>query len=66
MTTTIAVKESTRDKLRRIMKEEGAQSLDQTINFLMEKAERVPKSMFGADKPKAIQLSSHEHEEFQR
>src|ERR1700688_1543878 len=43
MTTTIAVKESTRDKLRRIMKEEGAHSLDQAINSLMEKAERVPK-----------------------
>jgi len=66
MTTTIAVKESTRDKLRRIMKEEGAQSLDQTINSLMEKAERVPKSMFGADRSKAIRLSEPEHEEFQR
>lgn len=66
MTTTIAVKESTRDKLRRIMKEEGAQSLDQTINSLMEKAERVPKSMFGADRSKDIRLSESEHEEFQR
>jgi len=66
MTTTIAVSESTRDKLRRIMKEEGAQSLDQTINFLMEKAERVPKSMFGADKQRSIELSGREHEEFQR
>jgi hypothetical protein len=66
MTTTIAVKESTRDKLRRIMKEEGAQSLDQTINSLIEKAERIPKSMFGADRSKAIRLSSREHEEFQR
>jgi hypothetical protein len=66
MTTTIAVKESTRDKLRRIMKEEGAQSLDQTINSLMEKAERVPKSMFGADRSKAVRLSEREHEEFQR
>jgi len=66
MTTTIAVKESTRDKLRRIMKEEGARSLDQAINSLMEKAEGMPKSMFGADKSKAIRLSRREHEEFQR
>ena len=66
MTTTIAVKESTRDKLRRLMKEEGAQSLDQTINSLMEKAERVPKSMFGVDATKSIRLSKREHEEFQR
>ena len=48
------------------MKEEGAQSLDQTINALMEKAERVPKSMFGVDRPKAVHLSRREHEEFQR
>jgi hypothetical protein len=66
MTTTIAVKESTRDKLKRIMKDEGAQSLDQTINSLMERAERVPKSMFGVDRPKSIHLSKREHEEFQR
>ena len=66
MTTTIAVKESTRDKLRRFMKEEGAESLDQAINALMEKAEQVPKSMFGVDRPKAVHLSRREHEEFQR
>ena len=66
MSTTIAVKESTRDKLRRIMKEEGAHSLDQAINALMEKAEQVPKSMFGVDRTKAIRLSKREHEEFQR
>lgn len=66
MTTTIAVKESTRDKLRRLMKEEGARSLDQTINSLIEKAEKVPKSMFGADKGREVRLSRREHEEFQR
>ena len=32
----------------------------------MEKAERVPKSMFGADRQESIELSSREHEEFQR
>ena len=66
MTTTIAVRESTRDKLRRMMKEEGARSLDQTINSLMEKAERIPSTMFGADKARAVRLSRREHEEFQR
>ena len=66
MTTTIAVKEPTRDKLRRIMREEGAQSLDQAINSLIEKVERVPKSMFGVDGPKGIHLSRREREEFQR
>jgi len=66
MTTTIAVRESTRDKLRRIMKEEGAQSLDQAINSLIEKTEHLPKSMFGADRSKSIHLTRREHEEFQR
>jgi hypothetical protein len=66
VTTTIAVKESTRDKLRRIMKAEGAKSLDQTINSIMERSERIPKTMFGVDRPKAIRLSGREHEEFQR
>lgn len=66
MTTTIAVKESTRDKLRRIMKEEGTRSLDGAINSLMEKAERLPKSMFGVDRDSDVHLSKREHEEFQR
>jgi hypothetical protein len=66
MTTTIAVKESTRDRLRRIMKEEGAQSLDQTINVLIEKAEHLPKSMFGVDRSRPVHLSKREHQEFQR
>jgi hypothetical protein len=66
VTTTIAVKEATRDRLKRIMKEEGVQNLDQAINALIEKAERLPKSMFGVDKTKSVHLSKHEHEEFQR
>ncbi len=65
MTTTIAVREATRDKLRRMMREEGARSLDQAINSLMERAERMPKSMFGADSSKPIHLSEREHDEFQ-
>jgi hypothetical protein len=32
----------------------------------MEKAERVPKSMFSADRQRSIELSGREHEEFQR
>ena len=48
------------------MKEEGTQSLDQTINAFIEKAERLPRSMFGVDRSKPLHLSKHEHEEFQR
>jgi hypothetical protein len=66
MTTTIAVKESTVEKLKRLMKERKTRSLDQTINSLIDSAEGVPPSMFGADKEKGLTLRRREHEEFQR
>ena len=65
MTTTIAVKETTVEKLKRLMKTRQTESLDQTINSLIESAEGVPSSMFGADKRKHITLTEHEHEKFQ-
>jgi len=64
--TTIAVKESTAEKLKRLMRVKHAQSLDQTINSLIESAEGVPPTMFGADKGRRLGLTSLEHEEFQR
>ncbi|MHB2036433.1 MAG: hypothetical protein ACYCPW_06780 [Nitrososphaerales archaeon] len=65
MTTTIAVKESTAEKLKRLMKIRHTASLDQTINSLIESVDDVPSSMFGADKRRHITLTHHEHEEFQ-
>ena len=65
LTTTIAVKETTVEKLKRLMKTRHTESLDQTINSLIESAEGVPSSMFGVDKQKHITLTKHEHEEFQ-
>jgi hypothetical protein len=64
--TTIAVKESTVEKLKRLMKERHTESLDQTIISLIESAEGIPPSMFGADRQKRIKLTRLEHEEFQR
>lgn len=64
--TTIAVKESTLEKLKRIMRVRHAESLDQTINSLIESSEGIPQSMFGVDKEKRIRLTRREHEEFQR
>ena len=66
MTTTIAVRESTVERLKRIMKARETKSLDQTINLLIESAEGVPPSMFGADRKKRPSLTRREHEEFQR
>jgi hypothetical protein len=65
MTTTIAVRESTVERLKRIMKEKDAKSLDQTINLLIESAEGVPSSMFGADRKRLMSLTRREHEAFQ-
>jgi len=48
------------------MKQEGARSLDQTINALIEKSEGVPKTMFGIDQRSKLKLGRKEHEEFQR
>jgi hypothetical protein len=64
--TTIAVREATVEKLRRLMKARHTENLDQTINFLIESAENVPSSMFGADRKRHIRLTKFEHEEFQR
>ena len=63
--TTIAVKESTLEKLKRLMKSRHAESLDQTINSLIESAEGVPPSMFGVDRKHRIRLTQAEHERFQ-
>jgi hypothetical protein len=64
--TTIAVRETTLEKLKRLMKARHTQSLDQTIVSLIESAEGVPPSMFGADGRRRIGLTKREHEEFQR
>ncbi len=64
--TTVAVKQSTLEKLKRIMQQEGKDNLDQTINALIEKSEGVPKSMFGKDKRTKLRLTSKEHENFQQ
>jgi hypothetical protein len=66
MTTTIAVKESTLERLKRLMKSKHADSLDQTINALIESSEGIPQSMFGIDRARHIRLTRREHEDFQR
>lgn len=63
---TIAVKQSTWERLKWLMREEKAQTLDQTISLLIEKAERLPKSMFGIDKRLKMTFTQLEHKEFQR
>lgn len=66
MSTTIAVRESTAEKLKRIMKEKRTKRIDQTVNTLIDAAEGVPRSLFGVDKEKRVRLTTREHEEFHK
>lgn len=53
-------------KLKRLMREEGMQTLDQIINILIEKAQRILKSMFEADRRVKLTPIQTEHEKLQR
>jgi len=61
---TIAVNESTWEKLKKLMKEKGAKDFDDLIRMLVQKSEELPPSMFGVDRKSKIQYTQKEHEEF--
>lgn len=64
MVKTIAVSESTWDRLKKLMKNEGTSNFDDLINRLIQKSEEVPSSMFGVDRKLRISYTQKEHEEF--
>jgi len=64
MTKTVAVSESTWERLKRLMKQENAKDLDELISILIQKSEKLPLSMFGADRKLRIKYTQKEHEEF--
>jgi len=59
---TIAVDESTWQKLKGLMKEEGAEDFDHLITMLIERSKKIPKSMFGVDTKLKIKFTQKEHE----
>ncbi len=61
---TIAVNESTWERLKKLMKKENARDLDELISILIQKSEKVPSSMFGADRELRTRYTQKEHEEF--
>lgn len=63
MVTTIAVKESTLQLLTQIKKKMGADSLDETIVRVMQKAEDIPTTRFGTQ-PKLKKFSESERAHF--
>ncbi len=64
MTKTVAVSESTWERLKKLMKEEKAKDLDELISILIQKSAKLPRSMFGADRELHIKYTQKEHEEF--
>lgn len=62
MAKTIAVDESTWQKLKGLMKDEGAEDFDHLINMLIERSKKIPKSMFGVDAKLKIKFTQKEHE----
>jgi len=63
MTKTIAIPESTWEKLKKIMEVERASTFPEVIEKLIQKTSNVPKSMFGVDK-RLKPLTQKEHKEF--
>jgi hypothetical protein len=64
MKKTIAVSESTWVRLKKLMKQENAKDLDELINIIIRKSEKIPVSTFGADREHLIKYTQKEHEEF--
>ena len=66
MAKTVAVKEETWERMKKLLESQGVKSFDELIGKLMDQSLRVPESMFGVDRHRRVQLSLQEHEEFTR
>lgn len=62
-TKTIAVTEDVWDRLRQIMRREGAKSMNEVLSRLMERGAGVPQSKFGVHKRTKLKFTQEEHEE---
>ena len=66
MAKTVAVREETWEKMKKLFEAEDAKSFYELIRKLMDKSLRVPSSMFGVDRDRKVRLTLGEHEEFTR
>jgi predicted CopG family antitoxin len=62
-TKTIAVTEDVWDRLKQIMKREGARSMNEALTKIIERGS-APRSRFGVDRKRRIKYTQGEHEEF--
>ncbi len=63
MAKTVAVREETWERLKKLLEAGDAKSFDELIKNLIDQSLQVPRSMFGIDKDRRVQHSLREHEE---
>jgi predicted CopG family antitoxin len=63
---TIAVSESVWERLKEIMKREHAKSFNEVVARLVEEANGVPSSRFGAHRKLKLKFTQEEHEQITR
>jgi hypothetical protein len=63
MSTTVEVKRNTAKVLEELKRKYGARSMDETVRRLIDKAENIPDTMFGAH-PKMKPFSPSDEAEF--
>ncbi len=66
MAKTVAVREETWGRMKKLLEAGDAKSFDELIRKLIDQSLQVPKSMFGADKHRKVQLTVRQHEEITR
>ena len=66
MAETVAVREETWERMKKQLEAHDAKSFDELIRKLMGHSLRVPRSMFGVDRQRKMQLTLREHEELTR
>ena len=59
---TVAVKEDTWERMKKMLESGEADSFDQLIRKMMDRRLGVPKTMFGVDRQRGIHLTRKEHE----
>ncbi len=66
MAKTVAVREETWERMKKLLEAGDAKSFDELIRKLIDQSLRVPRSMFGVDKNRKVQFTLREHEEITR
>ncbi len=63
MAKTLAVREDTWERMRKLLDSGEAKTFDELIRMMMDRSLQVPPSMFGADRKLKVRLTRREHEQ---